>query len=149
MGTPVVAVPREPSTRACRQTSASRVSLTDVYRERPPTEQRAPTHHPFFDLFCHRRGRRRNHRLLLRSKMKTEPYRNRGFFLKTEPKSTDLAKYETVTTLHFMRLARLTLTLTLALLRNSSHNPNPNPYHETHCTQDTFYSHQHTAAQTT
>ena len=31
--------------------------------------------------------------------MKTEPYRNRGFFLKTEPKSTDLAKYETVTTL--------------------------------------------------
>jgi len=31
--------------------------------------------------------------------MKTEPYRNRGFFLKTEPKSTDLAKCETVTTL--------------------------------------------------
>jgi len=31
--------------------------------------------------------------------MKTEPYRNRVFFLKTEPKSTDLAKCETVTTL--------------------------------------------------
>jgi len=59
----------------------------------------APTHHPSFDLFCHRHGRRRNHRLLLRSKLKTEPYRNRGFFLKTEPKSTDLAKCETVTTL--------------------------------------------------
>ena len=58
----------------------------------------APAHHPSFDLFCHRHGRRRNHRLL-RSKMKTEPYRNRGFFLKTEPKSTDLAKCETVTTL--------------------------------------------------
>jgi len=60
----------------------------------------AHTHHPSFDLFCHHHGRRRNHRLLLRSKkMKTEPYRNRGFFLKTEPKSTDLAKCETVTTL--------------------------------------------------
>jgi len=59
----------------------------------------APTHHPSFDLFCHRRGWRHNHRLLLHSKMKTEPYRNRGFFLKTEPKSTDLAKCEAVTTL--------------------------------------------------
>jgi len=59
----------------------------------------APSHHPSFDLFCHRRRRRRNHRLLLRSKMKSEPYRNRVFFLKTEPKSTDLAKCETVTTL--------------------------------------------------
>ena len=60
----------------------------------------AHTHHPSFDLFCHRHGRRRNHRLLLRSKkMKTEPYRNRSFFLKTEPKSIDLAKCETVTTL--------------------------------------------------
>ena len=37
--------------------------------------------------------------MLSRVKMKTEPYRNRGFFLKTEPKSTDLAKCETVTTL--------------------------------------------------
>ena len=59
----------------------------------------APTHHPSFDLICHRRGQRRNHRLLLHSKMKTELYRNRGFFLKTEPKSTDLAKCWTVTTL--------------------------------------------------
>jgi len=41
-----------------------------------------------------------NHtRLLLRCKMKTEPYRNRGFFIKTKPKSTDLGQYETVTTL--------------------------------------------------
>jgi len=38
------------------------------------------THHPSFDLFCHHREQRCNHRLLLRSKMKTEPYRNRGFF---------------------------------------------------------------------
>jgi len=101
LGTAVLAVHGNSSCcsmpRVCMQASASRVSLTDVCRERPPTKRAHPP--PIVWLICHRRGRRRNHRLLLRSKMKTEPYWNRGFFLKTEPKSTDLAECETVTTL--------------------------------------------------
>jgi len=106
-----------PSTRTCMQASASRVSLTDVYRERPVDHPlSAPTHNTSFDLFCHCRGRRRNHRLLLHSKIKTEPYRNRGFFLKTEPKSTDLAKCETVTTLCIIHQKHTYIILTPSLL---------------------------------
>ena len=107
----LVAVPRNPREPACRPAHPGCL-LTDVYRALS-----VPTHHPSFDLFCHRCGRRRNHRLLLCSKMKTEIYRNRGFFLKTEPKSTDHAKCKTVTTLHAIQ--RMLIKKVISYERNN------------------------------